>query len=217
MARIVRRFVGHLGEAHPVQNEKTQQRRHDCGRSPLRGKRRICSQNRYQARHITLRVVVRDCADVPTRFRRTAHGPGGWQVSWLADYRPHSRLPGFPVAEPAKGPLRNGNSPLTVAGAATDLPNDRAHRRSLFISPTGEPSVATVNEKEWRGQSNARRKTFRKSHSPACSGPSQPLAVGELSDEPPNRESATIATKAITASAAITIPAGRELIRRRVI
>jgi len=46
MARIMRRLVGHLGEANPVQNEKAQQRRHDNSRSPFRGNRRICSQNR---------------------------------------------------------------------------------------------------------------------------------------------------------------------------
>jgi len=141
--------------------------------------------------------------------------PGGWQVSWLAGRRFRSCLPGCPVAGPALGPVRNGNSPLTVAGAAAELPVDRAHRSSLFVSREGEPSRATLNEVYWPGQSNARRKTFWKGHCQVWTAGG--AGAGSSSDNPPNRNSAMNATRAITANAAITIPAGMELIRRRVI
>lgn len=158
MARVMRRFVGHMGETHPVQNEKTQRRRHDGSRGPLGGKRRIFSQNRYKARHITLRVVVRDCAQVPIRFHRTARGPGDGRSPGLRVVVSVPSLPGFPVAGPAQGPIWNRYSPLTVAGAAAELPTYRAHRRSLFVSQAREPSGGTVDEDARSGQSNARRK-----------------------------------------------------------
>ncbi len=144
--------------------------------------------------------------------RRMARGMAGL----LACGSPPPFLPSrFPSGRARLGPIRNGNSPLTVAGAATDLPVDRAHRRSLFISLTGEPSGVTVNEDDRPGQSNARRKTLQKGNCPlwAAGG----VGGGSASDNPPNRNRATSATRPITASAAITIPAGMELILRRVI